>query len=157
MLQLMIRHTKADLRTIPPPVRESALLNMSQQETLAYDTIVSFVRYGTGGSYAHGWSLVLHVFRLGLHVFPSAGNVFERDSFFPFVIGARNRLFMAWGPSLTAHSSSPYSMIPHRQTHRSYVLIPTLMVSSHAVRISFRPTFFLSVDYVWHSEGLTCC
>lgn len=44
--QLMIRHTKADLRTIPPPVRESALLNMSQQETLAYDTIVSFVRCG---------------------------------------------------------------------------------------------------------------
>eukprot|EP00903_Cladosiphon_okamuranus_P012127 g11378.t1 len=42
--ELMIRHTKADLRTIPPPERESALLHMSQQETLAYDTIVSFVR-----------------------------------------------------------------------------------------------------------------
>ncbi|CAM9313431.1 unnamed protein product [Hapterophycus canaliculatus] len=42
--EVMIRHTKADLSSIPPPVRESALLNMSQQETLAYDTIVSFVR-----------------------------------------------------------------------------------------------------------------
>ncbi|CBJ30328.1 conserved unknown protein [Ectocarpus siliculosus] len=42
--EVMIRHTKADLLSIPPPVRESALLNMSQQETLAYDTIVSFVR-----------------------------------------------------------------------------------------------------------------
>ena len=40
----MIRHTKSELLTIPPPKRESALLDMSQQETLAYDTIVSFVR-----------------------------------------------------------------------------------------------------------------
>lgn len=42
--EVMIRHTKADVLAIPPPVRESALLAMSQQETLAYDTIVSFVR-----------------------------------------------------------------------------------------------------------------
>ncbi|CAM9956647.1 unnamed protein product, partial [Sphacelaria rigidula] len=42
--EVMIRHTKADVLAIPPPTRESALLAMSQQETLAYNTIVSFVR-----------------------------------------------------------------------------------------------------------------
>lgn len=44
--EVMIRHTKSDVLAIPPPTRESALLAMSQQEALAYDTIVSFVRWG---------------------------------------------------------------------------------------------------------------
>lgn len=47
--QIMIRHTKKDVLAIPPPIRDSALLNMSKQETLAYDTIVSFVRYSEKG------------------------------------------------------------------------------------------------------------
>lgn len=42
--QVMIRHTKADVLSIPPPIRESDLLAMSHQEALSYDTIVSFVR-----------------------------------------------------------------------------------------------------------------
>ena len=43
--QVMIRHTKSDVLAIPPPVRESVILTMSQQEALAYSTIVSFVRF----------------------------------------------------------------------------------------------------------------
>ncbi|CAM9223719.1 unnamed protein product, partial [Discosporangium mesarthrocarpum] len=44
LAELMIRHTKTDIASIPPPVRDSRLLTMSTQESLSYNTIVSFVR-----------------------------------------------------------------------------------------------------------------
>ncbi|CAM9220404.1 unnamed protein product, partial [Choristocarpus tenellus] len=42
--EIMIRHTKDDIDSIPPPSRVDELLDMSAQEMMSYNTIISFVR-----------------------------------------------------------------------------------------------------------------
>jgi hypothetical protein len=40
----MVRHTKADLIEIPPPVYSMKYIELSQSETATYNTIVSAIR-----------------------------------------------------------------------------------------------------------------
>ncbi len=66
LTEIMISHTKEDVK-IPPPIRITQKLDMSLQESIAYDSIASYVR---ANILLTRWGIIIP-FRLSLVALPS--------------------------------------------------------------------------------------